>query len=281
MNKKLKTSLKIGGVLLGIALLVVVSGIVWFYADQRQMFSDPVFDTAAPELPPLQSDKAMLVFSKTNGFRHRDGIAGGLVAFEKLAEELGWDMFATENGAVFNAEQLSRFDAIVWLCTTGPALTAKQQNAFQTYLENGGGYIGLHAAGDGSHKDWSWYVNEVIGASFVGHPINPQFQDAVVTVETPSHPTMNHLPTTFSHNEEWYGFKKSPRRTGLTVLATVDEKTYEPQYTAMGGDHPVIWVHPQGQGRVFYSAFGHQASAYDSRDYMQVLNKALLWVARN
>lgn len=184
MNKTVKTSLKIGGVLLGIALLIVVSGVVWLYFDPRQMLDDPVFDTVAPELPPLQAGKAMLVSSKTNGFRHRDGIAGGLVAFEKLAKELGWDMYATENGAVFNAEQLSRFD-------------------------------------------------------------------------------------------------KSPRRPSLTVLATADEKTYKPQYTAMGDDHPVISVHSQGDGRVFYSALGHQASPYDSDDYMQVLSKALLWVAGN
>ena len=34
------------------------------------------------------------------------------------------------------------------------------------FLEDGGGWIGIHAAGDGSHKDWRWYVETLIGSDY-------------------------------------------------------------------------------------------------------------------
>ncbi len=52
---------------------------------------------------------------------------------------------------MFNAEQLNQFELVVWNNATGTMLNTQQQELFQTYLEGGGGYIGIHAAGDNSH----------------------------------------------------------------------------------------------------------------------------------
>jgi uncharacterized protein len=114
----------------------------------------------------------------------------------------------------------------------------------------------------------------------------PQFQDGTVTTEMPDHPAMRHLPRTWQHNEEWYSFAASPRARGVDVLATVDERSYEPGFwldlrpLAMGADHPVIWAHAQGQGRVLYSALGHQAKTYADPRYRELLEQALIWAGR-
>jgi len=47
----------------------------------------------------------------------------------------------------------------------------------------------------------------------------------------------------------------------------------------MGADHPVIWKHLVGKGRVFYSALGHSASAYQEPLHMKELEGAIAWAA--
>ena len=80
--------------------------------------------------------------------------------------------------------------------------------------------------------------------------------------------------------EEWYSFAESPRDR-VTVLATVDEAEYEVKdEIAMGEDHPVIWHHKVGEGTVFYSALGHQASAYDEPEHQAMLEGAMVWLLK-
>ena len=44
------------------------------------------------------------------------------------------------------------------------------------------------------------------------------------------------------------------------------------------GDHPMIWHHKVGEGRVFYSALGHQASSYSNENYRTLLLEAAKWL---
>ena len=79
----------------------------------------PVMDSVPPELPEIVRP-AVLIVSKTNGFRH-DSIAEAVPAIERLAAARGWAHFATENAAVFNPEQLARFDLVVFASASARA----------------------------------------------------------------------------------------------------------------------------------------------------------------
>jgi type 1 glutamine amidotransferase len=46
------------------------------------------------------------------------------------------------------------------------------------------------------------------------------------------------------------------------------------------GDHPLIWERCVGKGRVFFSALGHQASAYQEAAHLEMIDKAIGWAAR-
>jgi hypothetical protein len=51
-------------------------------------------------------------------------------------------------------------------------LNAEQKAAFQSSIENGGGFVGIHGAGGDPHYEWQWYMNTLIGAQFksaLGH----------------------------------------------------------------------------------------------------------------
>ncbi|MFM5932062.1 MAG: ThuA domain-containing protein [Novosphingobium sp.] len=240
-------------------------------------------ETIAPALPANLPRPAILVFSKTNAFRHEESIPPGNAYFAELAKEKGWGYFHTENGAAFSPEILAKFDVVVFNNTSGDVFSAPQQAAFKAWLEQGGGYVGIHAAGDNSHKAWGWYINDVIGTLFTQHTMSPQFQTAKVNVEATDHPVTQGLPSSWNREEEWYSFEKSPRTTGATVLITVDENSYKPigmfGKDLKMGDHPMVWSRCIGKGRIVYSAFGHQASSWTEPENRRLLANSVGWAA--
>jgi type 1 glutamine amidotransferase len=241
-----------------------------------------VYETVPPEVPNDLKRPALLVFSKTNGFRHEEAIPAAHKLFATLAEENGWGRFQTENGATFNPAMLARFDAVVFNNVSGDVFTPEQRQALKDFIEKGGGFVGVHGSGGDFSYDWRWYVDHLIGAQFVGHPMDPQFQQATVRIEDGAHPATRGLPQAWRRTDEWYSFRKSPRKPGFHILATLDEATYSPkgmwgQELAMGKDHPIVWWRCIGKGRVFYSAMGHQAEAYAEPHYRKMLLGALNW----
>jgi len=184
---------------------------------------------------------------------------------------------------------LARFDAVVFDNASGDILSADQWKAFQAFVESGGGYVGLHASGDGSIAQ-PWYNASLIGAKFTMHTMSPQFQEALVKVEDTANPASKDLPAEWRRTEEWYSFEHSPRGNGFHVLATVDESSYKPiglfgKDLRMGKDHPAAWTHcvgPTGQkqGRAFYTVFGHRAEAFAEPETVKLLTGALGWVLR-
>lgn len=275
-------------------LLWILLAIVAFFAIQTFRYWDTiqrvflggvkVYETTPPAIPADLTRPAILVFSKTNGFRHEEAIPAANAMFTDMAQKNGWGIFKTENGATFSPEILSRFDAVVFNNTSGDVFTPDQRKAFQGFLENGGGFVGIHAAGDNSHEGWKWYTEKLIGAHFTQHTMKPQFQRATVHVEDATNPATKGLPPTWQRTEEWYSFDKSPREGGAHILATVDEKTYNPEgmfgKDLRMGDHPAVWSRCIGKGRVIYSIMGHQAEAFAEPEYRELLQGALNWVMR-
>ena len=270
----------------GVLVLVAIFAGVRGYREARSMgfLREPVFETERPAVPAL-AHPAVLVFSKTNSFIHKEAIPAAKQLLEQLAAERGWHVYMSDSGAVYNAEDLARFDVIVWNNVTGDVLLPEQRAAMRAWLEQGGGFVGLHSAGDNSHDVWPWYQQTVIRAHFIGHPLDPQFQRATLHIEQPADPIVAALPATWSRTDEWYAFAKSPRAPDLRVLATIDERSYVPgsffgKELAMGSDHPMIWKHCVGKGRVFYSALGHTAESYAEPEYREVLARAVAWAGR-
>lgn len=275
--------------ILGFGLIAVAAAVAvgaWWNRDiiQRLFLGGvKVYETSPPQLPAYLPRPAVLVFSKTNAFRHEEAIPAAARMFEALARENGWGIYQTENGATFSPAILARFDAVVFSNVTGDVFTPPQRAAFRAFVENGGGFVGIHGAGDNSHKAWDWYVEAIIGTSFIGHPMDPQFQRATVRIEDHAHPATAGLPDSLEHVDEWYSFDKSPRGIpGLTVLATLDESTYKPGAffgtdLAMGKDHPIAWWRCAGKGRVFYAAGGHTAEMYSDPAFRTFVGGAVKW----
>lgn len=239
----------------------------------------PTYDRVAPALPP-GLERAVLIVSKTNGWRHIEHIPQSNSVLAEIAREQARQSYVTENAAVFNDAQLRRFSVVVLNSASGDFLTPEQLEALKRFVARGGGLIALHAAGDDSHKA-PWYIDTIIGTRFIGHPGGEdQFQAARVVVDRPSHPVMAGVKLPWSPTDEWYSFASNPAARGMTVLARIDEASYRPGDKLAMGAHPVIWTNPSAKGRVVYSALGHKPAAYNDPNYRRILANAVRWAAR-
>ncbi|WP_419999251.1 ThuA domain-containing protein [Streptomyces boninensis] len=212
--------------------------------------------------PCPKADDAVLVFSKTAGFRH-DSIPDGIAAIQQLGKDNAFTVTATENAADFNPGNLAKYKAVVFLSTTGDVLDAAQQTAFEDYIKAGGGYVGVHAAAD-TEYDWPFYGG-LVGAYFDSHPA---IQPVKVLVEDRAHPATSHLPAVWERTDELYNYRKNPREV-VKVLATLDESSYTGGN--MGEDHPISWCQEYEGGRVFYTGLGHTKESYAEENFRKML----------
>jgi type 1 glutamine amidotransferase len=196
---------------------------------------------------------AVLVFSKTTGYRH-DSIPVGITTIRGLGTEYGFAVDDTEDAGRFNDTALAHYKAVVFLNTTGDILDPGQKEAFERYIRSGGGFVGIHSASDTEYQ-WPWY-GRLVGAWFASHPT---IQRATVRIEDPGHPSTKLLPLKWQRTDEWYNFRANPRNA-VHVLATLDESSYTGGM--MGSDHPIAWCQAIGGGRAWYTAMGHTSESY-------------------
>lgn len=210
----------------------------------------------------------VLIFSKTQGYRH-ESIPAGVAAVTRLARAYGLAVEATEDATRFSPEVLGQLQAVVWLSTIGSVLSAQQRHAFEQFVRAGGAYVGIHAA-SACEQDWPWY-GELVGARFTQHP---EFQPARVIVEERTHPATRHLGAVWLRSDEWYDFDRNPR-ADVRVLLSVDESSYDGG--GMGRDHPLAWCHERSGGRSFYTALGHASADYEDPAFLSHLAGGLGW----
>jgi cytochrome c len=192
----------------------------------------------------------VLVFSKTDGFRHTS-IEAGKAAFQKMAGEKKFTVDFTEDANQFTEAALKKYNAIIFLNTTGDLLNNNQQAEFERYIQAGGGYLGIHAATDCEYE-WPWY-GRLAGAFFLDHPNPNNIQKGKFYVVQKNHWATQGMPDEFERTDEFYSFKKIDPT--INVLVKIDEKSY--QGGKNGDNHPMSWYHEFDGGRAFYTAMGH------------------------
>lgn len=151
--------------------------------------------------------------------------------------------------ALDDAEALKTHD-LISPCWTMGQLTPDQSKNLSNAVRSGIGLGGFHGGmGDAFRGDlgYEWMV----GGHFVGHPHVGEY---TVEVRDPAHPITQGLPGSFIYDSEQYYMLVDP---GVIVLAD-SVYAHDGQYATM----PVIWTKQWGQGRVFYSALGHQAKEF-------------------
>lgn len=217
----------------------------------------------------LTKERCVLVFSKTEGYRHVESIREGQKAFFKMAAEHQFAVDTTENSADFNDPNLKRYSAIVLLNISGAVFNEEQRISLKRYVQAGGGVLSIHATAD-AERDWPWF-NGLIGAYFESHP---PVQKGTFIVKDKNHPATEFMQDSLSRTDEFYNFESvSPN---LNVLVTLNEASYFGG--KMGASHPAVWSQEYDGGRSFYTSWGHTKANWSEPFFLKQLWGGLYWV---
>ncbi|MBL6713172.1 MAG: ThuA domain-containing protein [Pirellulales bacterium] len=219
----------------------------------------------------------LLVVTVTNGFRHSSietaepiieqiGRESGLFHVDYLRQPAGEDVFAK----AFAPESLAEFDGVIFASTTGE-LPIPDLDGFLAWVKSGKAFIGMHAASD-TLKSSDAYV-EMIGGHFAGHPWNAGGEHAFV-VHEPSHRLSSMVPERFRWKDEIYQYDLRYNPENLRVLVSLDMTASTPKEP---WHVPVSWVRTCGEGRVFYTNFGHNSETWQEAAYQQHLIEGIRW----
>jgi len=203
----------------------------------------------------------VLVFSKTNGFRHQS-IPFGVEAIKRLGDANKFSVDATEDSLAFTDENLAKYKAVIFLSPTGNVLGEAEQKALEKFIQKGGGFVGIHAATDCEY-DWPWYV-KMVGASFLSHPAQ---QMAKLVVVDKNNKATKHLPEIWERKDEWYNFKNM--NPDVHPILKIDETSYKGGQN--GENHPMAWYHDYDGGRAFYTELGHTNESFSEPFFLQHL----------
>ncbi|WP_026730522.1 ThuA domain-containing protein [Flavobacterium denitrificans] len=215
--------------------------------------------------------KKVLIFSKTNGFRH-ESIPTGIATIKKLGQENHFLVDATEDSLAINSKNLKQYQVILFLSASGNVLGEEQKVALQQFVKKGNGFVGIHSATN-CEPDWDWYT-KMIGGIFEGHP---EPQNAKLIVVDHKHPSTKHLPEIWERKDEWYNFKYL--NPSVKVLIKIDESSYKGG--KHGNNHPLAWYHDYDGGRAFYTALGHSPESYSDPLFRQHLLGGITYAMGN
>jgi len=224
--------------------------------------------------------RVLIHVNKDVELAHQQFAYDGVNFFKEMTIGDGLVVDTTSNIADFNDEKLRSYHLVISL-NDNPGHSKEQRDAFQRYMENGGAWLGFHAAGyNDSSTKWPWYVNFLGGAIFGGNNWPPL--PAKLTIDDPNHPIAKSLPASFiSPMNEWYQWKPSPReRKNVKVLVSLSPENYPIGFkdTVADGDFPVVWSNTDYN--MVYMNMGHGQRIFSDPTQNYLIYNAVKWLMR-
>jgi type 1 glutamine amidotransferase len=198
--------------------------------------------------------------------------------FPKMASQYEFTYDSTNNWTNLNKEFLSRYDVVMFLDTRPEQ--KEQRDAFQKYMENGGGWIGFHFAAFALNnsdypQDWDWYHNTFLGSGeYASNTWRPT--SATLKVEHSSHPLTNDLPQKFKASpNEWYRWSNDLKANpDIQILLSIDPSSFPlgtgPKQHEIwhSGYYPVAWTNTKYN--MLYVNMGHNDIDYENKTNKQL-----------
>ncbi len=203
-----------------------------------------------------------------------------------------------------------QYDVIISnLGASSPLWPAETRAAFEAYMQNGGGFVVVHAANN-AWGDWPEF-NRMIGlgawggrdeqsgpyvyyndsGELVRDPSEgvcgshgPEYEFALTT-RAPEHPIMKGLPATWLHTQdELYERMRGPFENA-TVLATAyadvekNAPPWNPAVVGLGQHVPQLMAIEYGQGRIFHTTLGHFDYSMACVGFITTFQRGCEWAA--
>jgi uncharacterized protein len=219
----------------------------------------------------------VLYLTYSAGYRH-DVIPLSETILTQLGRSSGaFEVIATEDLSEFSSANLERYAAVIFYTTGEIPMSGAQKAALLDFVRSGRGFLGVHSATD-TFYTWPGYL-DLIGGYFNGHPWH---QGVTIEVADTADPVVAFLGNSLQLNDEIYQISDFDYR-GSHVLLRLDRSSVD---LSKAGVHqrfygwPLAWKRFFGEGRVFYSALGHEASVWQDPRYQRILTNAILWSTR-
>jgi type 1 glutamine amidotransferase len=158
-------------------------------------------------------------------------------------------------------ERIKQFDVIA-VYTTGLTLTKEQEDGLCRFVENGGGFVGIHSASNSfKNSDRYW---EMLGGRFVDHG-EGKFTAYIYDSD---HPITRGLKDFEIEDDTYYhDYHRNAQMRSLVRMNRGDER------------QSMAWVSHYGKGRVFYTGFGNDHRAWNNPSFQQLVVNAMYWAA--
>ncbi len=200
--------------------------------------------------------KALLYYSDTAEEAHVQFANQAIDFFTRLTYGDGWILETTTDLDTRSYENLQQYSVIIAI-NAAPS-TAEGRAAFEKYMENGGGWLGFHAAAyNDANTHWPW-LNKFLGCgTFYCNNWPPQC--VLLELDTTDSDITRNIPSSFVAPEsEWYQWNPSPRsNSDVEILASISPKNYPLGIKDIirHGDFPVAWRNKNY--RMVYLNYGH------------------------
>ncbi|NDV94608.1 ThuA domain-containing protein [Dysgonomonas sp. 521] len=250
-------------------ILLFLFGIIVFAQGQEKEY--PANYASAPRF------KALVYYTIHAEEAHVEFGKQGVEFFRRLNYGDGFYLDVTTDFSEYPYEKLKEYDIVVML-NTSPS-SKEERETFQKYMENGGGWMGFHAAAyNDKNTNWPWFVDFLGGGVFYCNNWPPQ--PVKLDIDNANHPVTKNLPTSFIAPEsEWYQWNPSPRENkDVDVLVSLSPDNYPLgiKDVVNFGDFPIVWANKKY--RMIYLNMGHGDDEFTDAAQKLLFVNAFRWV---
>lgn len=229
-------------------------------AEERSKI-EAALPAAAPAKP--RRPRKLLVIDANLGRSGHPAIPFANLAVELMGKRTGaFEATITHDIAMLEPETLFQYDALYLNNTIGDLFdTPSKREGLLRFLREGRGLMANHAATVTS-TDWPEF-GEILGARGASH--REANERLWIKIDAPGDPLTAPFGTgSFEFVEEFFRFQEPYSRQKLRVLLSIDVNRSDLNQGKCAGkcfrednDYAVSWVRRYGNGRVFYTSFGH------------------------
>lgn len=157
-----------------------------------------------------------------------------------------------------NPTKLSNYDGLM-IYANHEQITSEQETALKDYVQGGKALIPIHSASF-CFQNSPWYISAV-GGQFKSHGTG----DFTVDIVDQDSPIMDGISEFETWDETYVHSQLNPDMHVL--MERVD------------GDHkePYTWTREEGDGRVFYTAYGHNEKTWEKEEFQELVANGILW----
>lgn len=170
----------------------------------------------------------------------------------------GINLTYTTDLADLNEITLHNYDGLM-IYANHEEISSEQESALKSYVQSGKALIPIHAASF-CFQNSDWYI-AAVGGQFSTHGTG----DFTTSIVDKTHPIMTGINEFETWDETYVHTKVNPDMQVLMERREGDK------------NEPYTWVRKEGDGRVFYTAYGHNEKTWEKPEFHQLIANGILW----